>query len=299
MNSTPIRQNAAQNADTGGRNQWPMAILTVLVVAAAIAMAYLGSGALGGTAVSEASGGALSADATPVAPASTAFSIWSVIYLGLAAYAIWQLTPTARASERQRALRPWAMLSALLNALWLGMVQWELILGSVLVIVVLLAVLIRIMFVLGIARPRGWVDLVVSDGTFGLYFGWVLLATVANTYAWLASAGVEAFEDEVTGIIGIVVAAAIAVLSAVFSRGRIAPALATAWGLSWVAVARTEGVFEDDALVWTAGLAAAVILVVAIVVRVMDERGNGPSARPDETQETEEHAAIADEPVVR
>lgn len=291
MNSTPIRQNA-QNS---GRNQWSMAILTVVVVAAAIVMAFIGSGALGGTSVSEAAGGALSADATPVAPASTAFSIWSVIYIGLVAYAIWQLTPSARDSERQRALRPWAMLSALLNALWLGMVQWEMILGSVLVIVVLLAVLIRIMFVLGFARPRNWIDLVVSDGTFGLYFGWVLLATVANTYAWLAAAGVEAFEDEVTGIVGIVVAAAIAVLAAVFSRGRIAPALATAWGLSWVAVARTEGVFEDEALVWTAGIAAAVVLVVAIVVRILEERRNGSRPGPEPEREPEEHAAISDD----
>ena len=295
MNSTPIRQNA-QNS---GQNQWPMAILTVVVVAAAIVMAFIGSGALGGTSVNEAAGGALSADATPVAPAGTAFRIWSVIYIGLVAYAIWQLTPGARASERQRALRPWAMLSALLNALWLGMVQWEMILGSVLVIVVLLAVLIRIMFVLGFARPRNWVDLVVTDGTFGLYFGWVLLATVANTYAWLAAAGVEAFEDEVTGIMGIVVAAAIAVLSAVFSRGRIAPALATAWGLSWVAVARTEGNFEDEALVWTAGIAAAVVLVVAIVVRIIEERRNGSRPGPDGEPEPEEHTAITDDAPVR
>ena len=49
---------------------------------------------------------------------------------------------------------------------------------------------------------------------------------------------------------------------------RIAPALATAWGLAWIAVARTEGQFADDALVWTAGAAAAVVIVAAIVSRI-------------------------------
>ncbi|MBB1024382.1 tryptophan-rich sensory protein, partial [Dietzia sp. DQ12-76] len=86
-----------------------MPVVTLLGVAAAIVAAFVGSGALGGTPVADAAGGALSADATPVAPAGSAFSIWSVIYLGLIVYALWQLSPTARRSARQRALRPWAL----------------------------------------------------------------------------------------------------------------------------------------------------------------------------------------------
>ncbi|WIM71999.1 hypothetical protein QP028_11285 [Corynebacterium suedekumii] len=87
------------------------------------------------------------------------------------------LTPTARASERQRALRPWALLSALLNAGWLFTVQLDQLWLSVVVIVALLAVLIRILFLLGRPRTGGVVELVLTDGTFGLYFGWVLAAT--------------------------------------------------------------------------------------------------------------------------
>ncbi|WP_303359642.1 tryptophan-rich sensory protein [Corynebacterium sp.] len=248
-------------------NPWPMAVITVLGVAAAIAMAYLGSGALVGDQVSEAAGGALSADATPLAPASTAFGIWAVIYLGLAAYAIWQLTPTARASQRQRALRPWAIASAVLNAVWLFTVQLEALWLSVLVIVVLLAVLIRILYILG--RPHsGAVEMVLTDGTFGLYFGWVLAATFANTWATFAAEGVTVFEEIPLGLVGVVVAAAVAVTAAVLNGGRLAPALATSWGLAWIAVARTEGEFADTTLVWTAAAAAAVVLVAAIGRRV-------------------------------
>ena len=245
-----------------------MAIITVLGVAAAIAMAVIGSGALGGTAVAEAAGGALSADATPLAPAGTAFSIWSVIYAGLAAYALWQLTPTARASERQRVLRPWAILSAFLNAGWLFTVQFDALWLSVIVIVALLAVLIRIMYILGRPRTGGVIELILTDGTFGLYFGWVLAAAFANTWATFADAGVTAFETVPVGIVGLVVAAAVAALAAFLDGGRIAPALATAWGLAWIAVARTEGEFASDALVWTAGAAAAVVLVAAIASRI-------------------------------
>lgn len=243
---------------------WVMPVITLLGTAVAVVLAFVGSGALGGTPVAEAAGGALSADATPVAPAGSAFSIWSVIYLGLAAYAIWQLTPTARRSSRQHALRPWALASVLLNAAWIWTVQLDAVWASVLVIIALLAVLIRIMYILALPRTGGAVELVVTEGTFGLYLGWVSVATLANTYAWLSASGVEAFTTVAMGVVGIVAAAAIGVATALISRGRVAPALATAWGLSWVAVGRTEGEYESGTLVWSAAIAAAVVLVVAL-----------------------------------
>jgi len=255
-----------------------MAIITVLGVAAAIAMAVIGSGALGGTAVAEAAGGALSADATPLAPAGTAFSIWSVIYAGLAAYALWQLTPTARASERQRVLRPWAILSAFLNAGWLFTVQFDALWLSVIVIVALLAVLIRITYILGRPRTGGVIELILTDGTFGLYFGWVLVATFANTWATLSAAGVTALEEIPLGVVGIVVAGVVAAVAALLDGGRIAPALATSWGLAWIAVARTGGRFDSDTLVWTAAAAAAVVLLVAVARRATVARTNQPAA---------------------
>lgn len=247
---------------------WALPIITVVVVAAAIVVAFIGSGALGGTPIAEAAGGVLSADATPVAPAGSAFSIWSVIYLGLAAYAIWQLTPGARRSVRQAALRPWALASVVLNAVWIWSVQLELILGSVLVIVLLLAVLIRIMFILGAPRTGGITELVVVDGTFGLYLGWVSVAFLANTYAWLADAGADIVTRIPLGVVGIVVAAGIGVATALLSAGRIAPALATSWGLAWVAVGRTEGAYEAPELVWTAVFAAIVVLAIAVAANV-------------------------------
>ncbi|MDX2358314.1 TspO/MBR family protein [Dietzia sp. PP-33] len=261
-----MREKTRPATDTlqSGPTGWAMPVITILGVAASVVAAFVGSGALGGTPVSEAAGGALSADATPVAPAGSAFSIWSVIYLGLIVYALWQLTGTARRSARQRALRPWALASVLLNAAWIWSVQFDLIAVSVLVITVLLAVLIRVMYILGAPRTGGPLELVVADGTFGLYLGWVSVATLANTYAWLAASGVEVVTGVPFGIVGIVAAAGIGVATALLSRGRVAPALATSWGLAWVAVGRTEGRFEAAELVWTAAVAAAVVVLVAV-----------------------------------
>lgn len=262
--------------DGGARPEgagWGLPVVTLIGVAVAIVTAFLGSGALGGTPIAEAAGGALSADATPIAPAGPAFGIWSIIYVGLAGYALWQLTPAARSSPRHRALRPWILGSALLNAAWIWSVQFGLLVISVLVIVVLLGVLIRTMYLLAAPRTEGVAEFVLTDGTIGLYLGWVSVAALANVYALLVDAGVAAFSEIALGVVGVAVATGIGLATAWLSRGRLAPAVATAWGLAWVAAGRTEGAFAAEVLVWTAAAGAGVVLVSALAGALLTAKG--------------------------
>lgn len=243
-------------------------LLTAAAVAVAIVVAFIGSGALGGTPISEAAGGALSADATPLAPAGPAFSIWSVVYLGLVGYAVLQILPAWRSSPRHAALRPWAAVSALLNGAWIWTVQLGSITASVVVIVLLLVVLARILVLLVRMPPQNLVDTLLTDGTFGLYLGWVCVATVANVSAWIATWGIGTFTGwEAAGAAMAGVAALIGIATAVWTRGRVAPALATAWGLAWIAVGRSTGALESTVVVWGAGASAAVLLVATAVLR--------------------------------
>lgn len=244
--------------------------MTVVAVVVAIVLSFIGSGVLGGTPISEAVDGALSAEATPFAPAGPAFSIWSVIYVGLAAYAIFQLLPTQRASDRLARLRPWAAFSAVLNALWIGSIQLELLLVSVAVIVVLLAALLRILLILRATSPSSTTDVLFTHGTFGLYLGWVWVATTANIAAWLATLGFSTFsgwEWAAVGILAVVAAAGLGLAG--FTRGYLAPSLAISWGLAWLAVARTDGEFSWPIIVWAAAIAAVVVLVGTIMLRLV------------------------------
>src|SRR4051794_34975106 len=79
-------------------------IIVVLAVLGAVIAALYGSGVLGGTPMPDAAGGAFAADATVLAPAGIAFAIWSVIYLGLIGYALWQLAPSQAAKPLHRAV---------------------------------------------------------------------------------------------------------------------------------------------------------------------------------------------------
>lgn len=237
----------------------------------ATAVAFLGAGVVGGTPVAEAAGGWLGQDATPLAPATPAFRIWSVIYVGLLAYSVWQVLPSQRRSSRQRRLRPWAVAAMLLNAAWIWSVQLDRLTLSLVVIVVLLGVLVRILVLTVETPPETRVGAVLADGTFGLYLGWVTVATVANVAAVLAASGLEGLGppsgpwDDAAAAVVLTGAAAVGVATAWRSGGRLIPAIGLAWGLAWIGVARLDGDWESGITSTAAFLAAAVVLTAAVL----------------------------------
>jgi hypothetical protein len=232
--------------------------------------AFVGSGAAGGTPIQNAAGGALAADATLIAPATPAFSVWSVIYLGLIVYAVWQLLPGQSSAERHRRLGYWIAASLVLNAFWILSIQFDLLPLSVPIIVVLLAVLVQA-FLQAIAYPPTSVaDGIITDATIGLYLGWVCVATAANVTALLVASGFTGWglPPELWSVVVVAVAAAVGIVLALVSRGRISPALTLAWGLTWVAVGRLAGEPASLATGIAAAAAAALVLVVTIVIRL-------------------------------
>ncbi len=246
--------------------------VTVLVGAVvAIVGATIGSGAFGGQPIAEAADGALSATATPVAPDSPAFAIWSVIYTGLAVFAVVQALPRNATDPRLRAVSWWVLASMLLNALWIGVVQAGSVGASVAVIVVLLAVLARMFVTLVHLAHTGAVASTVTDVTVGLYLGWVSIATLANTAAFLAVADVGELGLGATTWSVILVSAGALLSLAYALHGRSSPTvvvpvgLAMAWGLMWIGIGRTNGPLLDETVATAAFVAAGVALLAPIV----------------------------------
>jgi hypothetical protein len=249
--------------------------IVVLVSAiAAVVGAFVGSGAAGGTPIQNAAGGALSADATPIAPAGPAFGIWSVIYLGLLAYAVWQLLPRNKADERQRLLGYPIAASLLLNAAWILSVQYGLLTLSVPVIALLLGVLVLAFGICLGNPPKTVLESIVADGTVGLYLGWVCVATAANIAAWLTALGFEGFgiSADIWAVVVILVAGAVGVFIAIGSSGRIAPALSLCWGLAWLAYGRLTGDLISVPAAVTAIAAIVAVAAFTVVLRVRKDR---------------------------
>lgn len=224
----------------------------------------IGVGAFGGTPIAEASGGVLAADATHLAPASPAFSIWSVIYLGLGAYTLWQWWD----GDDRRRISWLAVASMLLNAAWILLVQAAQIWLTVVVILALVATLGVLLRRLVAIPARSRVEMLVVDGTFGLYLGWVCVATCANIAAALSASGFEGFgAPEVLAAVVLAVATAVGIALARFGGGRLAIAASLTWGLAWIGVARTIGP-ESTLTLWAAVLAAGSVALTTLVVRL-------------------------------
>lgn len=245
--------------------------ISVLVVAiVAIVAATIGSGAFGGTPIAEAADGALSASSTPVAPDGPAFAIWSLIYLGLLVAAVWQVLPAQRTNPRLRSTG-WLMAASLVgNAAWIFVVQAGWLAVSVVVIVALLVVLVVILERLLASPPASRWEALVLDGTFGIYLGWVTIATIANITAALDAADIGELGLGATGwsLVLLAAAAVIGVAFAVHTRGRFSVNLALGWGLAWVAVARWQGPLENSTVAVAAAVAAVITIVAPAVVRL-------------------------------
>lgn len=253
--------------------------VTVLLGAVvAIAGAAVGSGAFGGQPIADAAGGALSATATPLAPDTPAFRIWSLIYLGLAVFAVVQALPRHAADPRLRAVSWWLLASMLLNALWIGVVQAGSVGGSVLVILALVAVLAVVLVRLVRMAPTRTVPSVVTDTTTGLYLGWASVATLANVAAFLSVADVGELGLGATGwsVVVLAAGAALSVAYAWFARRRPTVAvpigLAMAWGLGWIGVGRTNGPLVDGTVATAAFVAAAVALLAPLATTLAARR---------------------------
>jgi hypothetical protein len=230
-----------------------------------------------GERVEESPGGDLAADATLLAPAAPAFSIWSVIYLGLTAYTVYQWLPSQTSDRRHRAIGWLAGVSMLLNAAWLLVTQQGWIWLSVVVILALAAVLARLVFVLHTTPSYGVAETLAVDVTFGLYLGWVVAASGANLAAALSSTDAGPGRWAAVALIAVVTVVGVALLR-LFS-GRLSVAAALAWGLVWISVGR---LLDQPADVVVGVVAAGCALLVLWVAWTSQERG----------AVTEEHLAV-------
>jgi hypothetical protein len=267
-------RTAATDSPVTARDRLRQVVVTVSEVLCVVGT-LAGVGVIG-TRVEESSGGALAADATLLAPAGPAFSIWSVVYLGLGVYTIWQWWPRAATSERTRRTGWLVAASMLLNAGWLLVTQQGWIWASVAVIAVLMLVLGLILVELARHAPASRVERVLVDGTFGLYAGWVAVATCANVTAALVDSGVSASATigDVVAVVVLAVAVLVAALLAARVGGRLAVAAAMAWGLAWIAVGR----LTDEPASAVVGIAAVVAALAVVAVTLRARRSTTASA---------------------
>jgi len=183
-------------------------------------------------------------------PAGFTFAIWGAIYVLLIGFGMVQF------SDRYASLMPDLsmafILSCVFNAGWIVLWHYEKVGLSVLVMLGLLVALLVMNQRLISHAEATWFRV-----TFGVYLGWICVATVANVTAWLVSLGVETSVSTAVylTLALIVVAAGIA--------GSVAGVMANAWILVpvvWALYGIASRHFgQQPLLVATCGIAGLVL----------------------------------------
>jgi hypothetical protein len=215
-----------------------------IAFAAVIIINYLSAmGAINGVNVAEVSGRYHNL----FTPADYAFSIWSLIYVALFGFVIYQglsLFKKSAADSIVLNIGWWFVLSCIANCLWI--VSW--IYGytgiSVLIMVLLLFSLIQI-----ILKTNMEMDVISIKKIalvwwpFCLYAGWITVALIADIAAWLTKIGWGGFGlSEISwAIIMILIAAAINI-AMIWARNMREFALVGIWGLLAIAAANWSSI---------------------------------------------------------
>lgn len=120
------------------------------------------------------------------APAGITFSIWGVIYLLLGAYSIYQMFSKKINSKLFVPVNTLFIISSLANSTWIFAWHYQLIVPTVILMLALLTVLIRIADLINMEKLNK-TDKLLYKIPFGIYFGWITVATIANITAFLVS----------------------------------------------------------------------------------------------------------------
>lgn len=195
-------------------------------------------------------------------PAGYVFAIWGLIYIGWIAFTIFQFQPSQRESPRLRSLGYLFAVSNLANAAWLFAWHYNLFGLSVVIMLTLLTLLVASYLRLEVNRlPVSRAEHWFVDVPFGIYLGWITVATVANITDWLYLVEWNGFGIPATtwAVIMIAVASLVGLAAAVLRKDT-GYLLVLVWSFVGIAVEQTAA----PKVVMSAWIAAGLMLALAL-----------------------------------
>ena len=200
---------------------------------------------------------------TVVTPADYAFSIWMLIYLGLAVFSVYQLTRPGHVFSRP--IRSLFIFSCALNCAWLFFwVQEQIVLCTALIWLLALVLALIDKKLNDLGAP------LFLRGVFGTYLGWVVVAALVNFVIAFFSGRAADFGDW-AGATLVILAAALGVIARAALVNYFVP-LAVAWGLTAIAVQQSgKTVIVVAAAIGVIACLIASFSFVLILKRATDE----------------------------
>lgn len=211
---------------------------------------------------------------TLITPSSSTFSIWSVIYSLLIVSVVMMIIRKKDWYYREAVdeISTLFRISSLLNIIWIVTFSFELVELSVLLIFAFLITLTQIILKLRkIHQKKRW----LLPVTFGMYAGWLMIATVVNIASALVKIKWNGFglRPELWGVIILTVALVLVLLVLTRLRNAIFP-LPVAWAYFGIYQFLTspEGFSGQYQLLQMTALAGIVVLIGLAAIQLYQNR---------------------------
>ena len=155
-----------------------IAVVIMIILYALTALGYMGDNPVGQGS---------NYDRPLIVPAGYAFSIWSIIYLGIIAFPIYQWFKRKAGHQQWKEVHTWFALNVIANGLWLVCASYDWLWLSLLVIGLMLVTLYKINELLISLHQEGSViNYWAERAVMSIYFAWITLATALNVSAALS-----------------------------------------------------------------------------------------------------------------
>lgn len=193
--------------------------------------------------------------ATLLTPAGYAFSIWSLIYVLLVVFAVYQardIIKPRKENDLPQKIGPFFIIASICNGLWTYVFVNELVGLSVVILLVLTGSLYYLLWRLKIAVDTPSIKTIVCVWwPLLIYTGWVTVASVVNIASWFASIDVPISELAACVTLAVL---AVSLLALLIKRNVRELVLASTWGIVAIGVQQMQ----------LSGSGAVVITVFAV-----------------------------------
>jgi Ca2+/Na+ antiporter len=203
-------------------------------------------------------------------PANYVFGVWSIIYLGLIAFAIYQATLKDSDYALVKKMTPAVILASIFNSLWLFMWHYEIFAWTLVLMIMLLISLLAIYYIFKQAKPSEkprYFELFIKL-PFSIYLGWITVATVANVtdIFYLMGWNILSLPGQVWSAIMIAVASLLGVLM-ILRENDFAYASVIVWAITGIAVK-----FPNEGVISITVLVSIIVLAVTAVAKQLKKK---------------------------
>lgn len=207
-------------------------------------------------------------------PAAVTFAIWGVIYAALLLFCIYHIVMAYRHNVIHPAnvdisrIGVWFILNNLGAAVWLLVWTNEMIAASLGLIIFQLIALVVINLRIGIHNPlRTISSKIFTQFPLSIYFGWLTIATIANTSIYLIASGWDSFGYNPIYWTRIMIGIAVFLTAlVVFIRHNVFYGLVIIWALFGIILKRqAEDVYRYDSVIKTAWTGLGIVVLICLI----------------------------------